>query len=118
MNLDSIIGQEEYLYRGLSTYWIKTDGSISSGAFKDPKGVSVDRSGGRDEDDCVINLSRFAGVCRIKNNDVYNKCDAVSVHCPSISNKYHSEIHKSETEIHLSKSQSKKLAQNSIIVHK
>lgn len=117
MSLDSTIGQEEYLYRGLNTYWIKDDGSVSSGAFKDPRGVSVDRSGVRNEEDCIANLSRFEGVSRIQNCDVY-RCNSISIHCPSASNEYHSEIHKSETEIPLSQSQSKKLAHHSKIVHK
>ena len=120
MSLDFAIGQEEYLYRGLNAYWIKADGSISSGAFKTKKGyggVSVDRSGYRNEVECIKNLLRFDGVCRIKNKDVY-ACNAISVYCPSTSNEFHSEIHKSETEIPLTPSQSKKLADYSTLVRK
>lgn len=115
MSIDTTIGPEEYLFRGLNDYWIKNDGSISTGAFSDNHGVSVDRSGGRDEVECISSLDRFSGVCSIRNSDV-NACGAVSVYSPSKANPYHSEIHKSDTEIPLTKHQMKELAQSFKIV--
>ena len=64
--MDEKFASNESLYRGLYHMWIEDDNTVSSAAFKDSAGVSVDRDGGRDEQDCVdrmVNaLPQIAGV--------------------------------------------------------
>ena len=50
--MDETFASDEKLYRGLHAIWIEEDDSVSSAAFKDSGGVSVDRDGGRDEQNC------------------------------------------------------------------
>ena len=51
--MDEKFASNECLFRGLHPMWIEDDNTVSSAAFKDSAGVSVDRDGGRDEQDCV-----------------------------------------------------------------
>ena len=47
--MDETFASDEKLYRDLHAIWIEEDDRVSSAAFKDSGGVSVDRDGGRDE---------------------------------------------------------------------
>ena len=95
---------------------------ISSAAFKDSKGCSVDRQFNRDESlvyeqmyrkfkDATTGIQAIASV-------TYSQCLEVSTkvkEMPEIDNEYHCEIHCSEIKIQLTSSQAKKLANNAIV---
>lgn len=120
--MDKKFASNECLYRGLHPLWIEDDNTVSSAAFKDSGGVSVDRDGGRDEQDCVDRmveaLPQIAGVCKLTCGDVED-CEAVTVYCPVLDNEYHSEIHDSAEQVQIkSKAKSRKLAGKSRIVYK
>lgn len=98
--MDEIIGNEEYLYRGVvGSCWNFAENRPSSAAFKDSQGVSVDRDGGRSQDVCVkalLSKKVFYAVCRLTAGDA-RACDTVVKYLPVEGNDYHSEIHDSET---------------------
>lgn len=118
--MDETFAPDEQLYRGLHSIWLEDDNSISSAAFKDSNGVSVDRDGGRAEHDCidrlVDNLPQIAGVGRLSCQDVAD-CGALPVYLPVEGNDYHSEIHDSADQVPIkSKSKSRKLASKCQVV--
>lgn len=118
--MDDVFPENECLYRGLPQVWLKDDNSVSSAAFKDSGGVSVDRDGGRTEKDCIDRmigaLPKIAGICRLTCGDVIN-CDALPIYCPFDGNEYHSEIHDSIEQIQIKKnSKAKKLASKCQVV--
>lgn len=120
--MDDKFDSNEILYRGLHKMWIEDNDSVSSAAFKDSGGISVDRDGGRDEQKCIdrmLNaLPQIVGVCRLTCGDV-EACDAKPVYRPFAENPYHSEIHDSVEQIKIkSKSKAKKLANKSQIVYR
>lgn len=93
--------------------------NISSAAFKDSAGCSVDRQAGRDTEVIQNNLYiRFcqtpAGICAVA-DVLFSDCcgvNAVVKEKPTEDNPFHCEIHRSTTQIQLSSSQAKKLAKN------
>lgn len=118
MDLNKIY-DEEVLYRVVK----KSDpdgfvnGNPTAALFIDAGGASVDRDGGREEED-IIKSFRF----RFRRNEDYHR--AVKIHageCRSIGtfpnpvgnkkNKYHAEIHESETEKEISLLKALQLAQ-------
>ncbi len=110
-SMDNTFGYDEGLYRAvyppemMDMFWRK-DGTVSSAAFADAKGLSVDRGNYRDDEQVVYDMrKRFTG-CIIK---LYaGNCaevDAIVRYLPSKVNPYHSEIHGSESEPLLSKRQ-------------
>ena len=120
--MDNSFANTEKLYRAIyppeiaDIFW-KIDGSISSAAFADPKGLSVDRGNYRTDDEVLGSMrSRFKG--HIVSLYVKNCTDvnALVKFLPSRSNKYHSEIHGSETLPLLSKSQRRHLARSDVIL--
>lgn len=120
--MDEHFASNENLYRGLHPLWIEDDNTVSSAAFKDSGGVSVDRDGGRNHRECVDRLlealPRLAGVCKLTVCDV-EACDAIAVYRPMSDNEYHSEIHDSVGQVQIkSKSKAKKLSDKSQIVFK
>ena len=120
--MDNTFKSDERLYRAVyppemvSMFW-KRDGSLSSAAFADPKGLSVDRGNYRRDEDVVSDMSkRFTGnIIRLY---VKNCTDigASVKYLPSIKNKYHSEIHGSDTNALLSKQQRLFLSHKAVIV--
>ena len=97
-------------------FWRK-DGTVSSAAFADAKGLSVDRGDHRSDEEVVNTmLRRFSG--HIISVYVKNCADigAVVVYAPSRSNPYHSEIHGSEASLILSKPQRLFLARKAVVV--
>ncbi len=120
--MDSFFNQDEKLYRAVyppeiqNLFW-KSDGSVSSAAFADPKGLSVDRGYYRGDDEVMIDMSkRFRGrIVRLSVADC-NGVDAFIKYCPSRKNIYHSEIHGSRDCILLSKRQRVILASKAIIL--
>lgn len=118
--MDDTFTSDECLYRGLYPMWIEEDNSVSSAAFKDSGGISVDRAGGRSEDDCVKRITealpQMFGVGRLTCGEV-EECDAKTVYLPVDGNEYHSEIHDSTEQIQIkSKSKSRKLARKCQVV--
>lgn len=109
--MDEYFALDELLYRAVyppeiaSMFWRK-NGKVSSAAFADPKGLSVDRGYFRDEKDVIDSMTRrftgsiitiFAGDCA--------SIQAIIRYLPSKSNIFHSEIHGSEHKPLLSKPQ-------------
>ncbi len=120
--MDKTFLNTEKLYRAIfppevaDIFW-KRDGGISSAAFADPKGLSVDRGDGRSDESVIAAMSgRFAG--HIASLYVKNCRDigAVVRYKPTRQNPYHSEIHGSEKCPLLSKTQRRFLACKAEIV--
>lgn len=119
--MDDNFASDECLYRGLHPIWIEDDNSVSSAAFKDSGGISVDRDGGRDEQDCIKRLTealpQMVGVGKLTCGEV-EECGATTIYCPVEGNEYHSEIHDSSEQVQIkSKSKSRKLAKKCQIVY-
>lgn len=112
---------DEKLYRAIyppeirSMFW-KDNGTVSSAAFYDAKGCSVDRGDFREDYEVVLDMkSRFKG--RIVSVTV-GECEAVKakvIYKPS-KNPFHSEIHGSDSDIVLSRSQRRHIACKAKIV--
>jgi len=116
--MDANFQDNELLYRSIKpdvTFW-KESGILSSAAFKDSKGLSVDRAAGRCKPLCVeFLLSRFPQSCVASVKvEMCKEVDALvkyaPIDCESEKNEYHSEIHKSESVCKLTDGQAKKLA--------
>ena len=103
--MDNNFDGGEALYRAVlpSSSYIKEDGSISSGAFKDKKGLSVDRGNYRSDREVVDNMKhRLNGrIAKFYVQDCYD-VEAVPMYLPEEDDEFHSEIHKSSSEIRLS----------------
>ncbi|MCR5119682.1 MAG: hypothetical protein K6B44_08710 [Lachnospiraceae bacterium] len=120
--MDKLFKNDEKLYRAVfppeiaDIYW-KRDGSISSAAFADPKGFSVDRGDYRTDEE-VISKMRKSFKGHIISLYVKNCVDtnALVIYKPSRSNKYHSEIHGNNDTVLLSKSQRRYLASRAVII--
>lgn len=120
--MDDHFENTEKLYRAVyppevaDIFW-KRDGSISSAAFADPKGLSVDRGNYRRDDEVLTDMrSRFSG--HIISLYVKNCTDvqACVKYLPSKADPYHSEIHGSITSALLTKSQRRYLARHALIL--
>lgn len=120
--MDNTFKNDEKLYRAvyppevMNMFW-RRDGSVSSAAFADKNGLSVDRGDYRTDSDVIQDMSsRFIGhiiSLYVKNcNDV----GAVVRYMPSRSNVYHSEIHGSAVNPLLSKSQRRNLALKAVVI--
>ena len=120
--MDEHFDNTEKLYRAVyppevaDIFW-KKDGSVSSAAFADPKGLSVERGDHR-EDVIVLDSMRRRFSGHIISLYVKNCVDtgAVVKYLPSRKDKYHSEIHGSESVRLLSKSQRRYLAGKAVIL--
>lgn len=122
--MDNIFHEEEKLYRLIiPKNWYFEEDRISSAAFKDSKGLSVDRDGDR-KDIEIINsfFSRFnnENIEAIACIDVKTCIDLNTYlkYAPTDDNIYHSEIHDSINRITLSPSKAKKLADKCSIPYK
>ena len=117
--LDPNISDEEYLYRGVvEAQWHPTKNRPSSAAFKDSHGTSVDRSGGREDQECIEALlarahKPFREILKVQ----AGFCRGIGCflhYSPIEENIYHSEIHDSEDLEGLkSSSKAKKLERQS-----
>jgi hypothetical protein len=120
--MDNSFKPEEKLYRAVyppevADMFRRKDGTISSAAFADAKGLSVDRGDFRPDTEVIHSMqSRFTG--RIISLYVKNCIDigAVVRYLPSAGNIYHTEIHGSVSTPMLSKSQRLFLSKKAIIV--
>jgi len=114
--MDNEFKSTEKLYRAVyppeiaDMFW-KLDGTVSSAAFADPKGLSVDRGDYRsDEDVMSVMRSKFTGhIISVYVKNCFD-ANALVLYRPSRSNPYHSEIHGSLDRAILSKSQRVHLA--------
>ena len=114
--MDNTFNDNEKLYRAVyppeiaKMFW-KSDGSLSSAAFADPKGLSVDRGNNRSDNDVSIDMrKRFSGYIFYVFACHCYETNALIKYLPSRYNPYHSEIHSSADKPLLSKSQRRYLA--------
>lgn len=120
--MDKDFTENEKLYRAVyppeisEIFWRK-DGTVSSAAFADPRGLSVDRAMGRLDCEVVESMhKKFKGrIISLFVRDCW-EVEAVVKYFPSISNIYHSEIHGGDTVPLLSKHQRKALADRAVVV--
>lgn len=119
--MDDTFFPDEKLYRAVyppevkDMFW-KGNGQVSSAAFYDPEGCSVNRGNYRSDDEVVIDMRKhFIG--RIVALTV-EQCEEIGarVRYKPTKNLYHSEIHGSDTVILLDKRQRKHLARCAQIV--
>ena len=120
--MDDSFRNSEKLYRAVyppevaDIFW-KRDGSVSSAAFADPNGLSVDRGDYREDETVIASMrKRFNGhilFLYVKNCIDIN---AVVLYKPSRTNRYHCEIHGGNSSVLLSKSQRRYLAQCATIL--
>lgn len=114
----------EKLYRAVlpDGIYIKPDGSVTSAAFKDSKGLSVDREMCRENSKCISfmlghidkrYLNSGGRIVSITYSQIKD-CDLLLKYCPleDGSNDFHSEIHMSTSKIQLSSSKARLLANN------
>ena len=121
--MDDSFNNDERLYRAVYPpevavmYW-KSDGSVSSAAFADPKGLSVDRGDYRSDEAVAADIHRrFEGeIIRVYVKHC-NDIGASVYYKPSHRNPYHSEIHGSDKEVLLSKQQRVYLARRAVAVY-
>jgi hypothetical protein len=118
--LPSIVNDTELLYRAITIYphlWKNELNKPSSAAFKDSKGVSVDRDGQRDETEIIkILKDRFDLKAIVKLETAFCRNIGARVLAkPTKENIFHAEIHDAE-KISLSASKAKKLARECEIV--
>jgi len=117
--MDNNFPLEEKLYRAVfppeirEMFW-KENGKVSSAAFLDKKGLSVERGNFRQDSDVLEKMKSFF-IGKVISVTVKNCFDikAIPKYLPSERSVFHSEIHGSETVVILSPSQRKVLAENS-----
>ncbi|MBD3343048.1 MAG: hypothetical protein GF353_28380 [Candidatus Lokiarchaeota archaeon] len=113
------INDKEKLYRAIHPIFWKNDlNKPSTAAFKDSKGVSVDRDGGREEKEVIAVFDKKKpnyGLASI----TAKSCREIGTHPipkPLDDNIYHAEIHDSEDKIRISMSKLKKIIDSIYIV--
>ena len=120
MKLSKCFDEEEKLFRAVrpvcnGKIFIE-NGKISSAAFKDKKGLSVDRQGYREINDCLKTMKqKFEGIIV---SVLVNQCNKLQIkicYCPSKNNEYHTELHQSDDERLLSDIQAYCLAKLAVI---
>ncbi len=93
------------------------NGKLSSAAFKDKNGLSVNRVYDQSLQESINFIRKtLTGVIVSLTVKDCNTVQAYVKYCPSSTNKYHSEIHGSKTEIMLSDTQALSLARKAILV--
>lgn len=119
--MDDVFPNGEKLYRAvypesyMQMFW-KKDGTISSAAFTDKNGLSVERGNFRGDKQVIEEMQKFFQGCIISLTvEQCKDADAIVKYKPSNRSQYHSEIHGSETIPLLSKSQRKRLASSAKI---
>lgn len=123
--MDKNFSEQEKLYRAVypATYkemfW-KKNGKVSSAAFKDKKGLSVERGYGRSDEAVIADMRNFFCGSNIVSVTVKECRDvsAVVKYLPTERSRYHSEIHSSDQKKLLTESQAKYLANKAVIKYK
>ena len=93
-------------------YW-KEDGTLSSAAFKDPNGLSVNRTGDNTLSEAVeiMKATPLIGtIVYVTVPDCYD-VEAAIIYAPIEGDIYHSEIHRNQDVVPLNKRQAKRLAE-------
>lgn len=110
----------ENLFRGVTDKnWDYEENRPSSATFKDSKGASVDRDGGRTDEACTsaLLLKRpYKAVVKLSVADV-KSVGAILIYKPENDNIYHSEIHDSIERAQLRGSKPTKLREKSTVIH-
>lgn len=109
--MDNTFYGDEILYRAVlpperrDMFW-KKNGQVSSAAFYDPCGLSVERGYYRETKDIIEGMRRnFIGpIVSVSVQDCRN-ADIVVKYLPSERSEYHSEVHGSESEKLLNRKQ-------------
>ena len=121
--MDEEFDLNEKLYRAVyppeikNLFW-KTDGSLSSAAFADPKGLSVDRGNHRPDIEVANDMQkRFSGLIVYIFVHNCHETNALIKYLPSKHNIYHCEIHGNSDSALLSKSQRRYLASKAILLN-
>jgi hypothetical protein len=116
MNSTDNFMDDEKLYRAVypasraKKLWQK-NGRISSAAFKDPCGCSVERAKKRTNEEVIKSVKeRLQGCVVSVTVSQCKKVEACVKYIPTKKNENHSEIHKDEAEILLTDGQSVRLA--------
>ena len=113
---DKNFSKDEELLRALwpithpkgKALWVK-DGVISTSAFKDPNGCSVDRTAGRDLEEAVSSMrKRFHGSAAVV---TVGDCEDKPSVLLDDDKPYHVQLYRSETEVLLSNDQCFDLAE-------
>lgn len=114
--MDNTFSDSEKLYRAVypasfsSMYWRK-DGSVSSAAFMDKEGLSVERGDCRNDETVIKEMQKFFRGCIISvTAGACKDAKAVIQYKPTKRSIYHSEIHGSKDVALLDSGQRKKLA--------
>ena len=118
--LSSAFNDNEYLIRAVyppskkAIYWNRNN-KVSPVAFRDDKGLSVNRSGNETKD-YIVNFSkeRLDGLMYSATVKICQEFDIFICYKPSYTNIYHTELHGSSTSLPLTHLQSVKLANNVI----
>lgn len=111
---------DELLFRAVpEIQWVAAENRVSSAAFKDSGGVSVDRQFERPEEDCVkLMLSRekfknAKAIVKVTVRDCIEN-NAKPVYSPTEDNEFHSEIHRIDGTITLSQGVANKLSRSPV----
>lgn len=112
--MDDHFEPEELLFRSVKPegiYW-KASGELTSAAFKDSHGLSVDRGGDRPSEDAAEFLyCRIPGVIVHITVEACIECSAITKYDPQPDDYWHSLILRSEETPQLTASQARHLAQ-------
>ena len=118
--MNDLFTKEERLYRAVrpdSLFW-KENGKLSSAAFKDKNGLSVERGDFRTDNDVILHMKNLGFRGKTVSVQVYDcYCvQAIVKYLPVDGNEYHSEIHRNLDIKPLSKSQAKFLSESAVVV--
>ncbi len=98
-------------------FW-KTNGKLSSAALKDRNGLSVERTYDRSLEESIgYMLGHLSGNVAIITQEVCKSVNAVVVYLPSVTNKYHCEIHGSASRKVLNENQARTIAQSARLMY-
>lgn len=110
----------ENLFRGvIDTNWDYEENRPSSATFKDSKGASVDRDGGRTDGVCTSALllrRPYKAIVKLSVADV-KSVGAILIYKPKDDNIYHSEIHDSIERAPLRGSKPTRLREKSTVIY-
>lgn len=117
----SEIQDQESLFRHFHfLQWHTTENRLSTAAFQQSNGTSVDREGERSEDEIISdfrkrpNLSQI-GIAKLTAIDC-REVDAVVLPAPEPENKYHAQIQKNETTPKITRGQANRLSRKFSLV--
>lgn len=119
-SLSPEFSDQENLFRGvIDLNWDYELNRPSSATFKDSQGASVDRDGGRTDEECTLFLlskRTFKAIVKFSVADVKN-IGAILIYMPLDDNIYHTEIHDSSSRAQLRGSKPTKLRDKSTVIH-